>query len=73
MGGDEDDEDLVVEERRASRIFFTLESLVPFDDGQVLLLFKLNRNNSIEKLRHDLSFSTDSVLWNYLLLMFVVA
>jgi hypothetical protein len=40
MGGDE--EDFVVDVRRASRIFFTVESLVLLDDGQVLLLFKLN-------------------------------
>ncbi len=40
IGGDEDDLD--VDERRVSRIFFTVESLVLLDDGQVLLLFKLN-------------------------------
>ena len=43
MEEEEDDEEIfVVEERRASRIFFTVESLVPLDDGQELLLFKLN-------------------------------
>lgn len=43
VGGDEE-EDFVVDERRPSRIFFTLESLVPLEDdgdGQILLLFKL--------------------------------
>ncbi len=40
IGGDE--EDLDVDERRVSRIFFTVESLVLLDDGQGLLLFKLN-------------------------------
>ncbi len=44
MVGDNDEEDFVVDERRPSRIFFTVESLVLFEDGQGLLLFKLNEN-----------------------------
>lgn len=43
MGGDE--EDLLVDVRRVSRIFFTVESLVLSDVGQVLLLFKLDKHN----------------------------
>jgi hypothetical protein len=59
--GDEGDEGFVVDERRESRIFFTVESLVPFGLG---LLFRLERKFGKIILKKIL-FYTNSMLILY--------
>ncbi len=62
--GDEGDEGFVVDERRESRIFFTVESLVPFG---FVLLFKLEEFRKImkENKKKKFLFYTNSMLILY--------
>lgn len=72
VGGEE--EDFVADVRRPSRMFFTVESLVVSDVGQVLLLFKLDKKKkqSDRSLKSFMALITDSVWERYLSLVFVV-
>lgn len=61
MGGDEDVGDVfIVDERRASRIFLTVESLFPLIVGPEILLFKLERKVKWNEI--DLKWNYESII-----------